>query len=171
MQIAVGHRRRHLARIIRSRGSSAFLLMGRAFCPLRHPRPRGRAPAVVLEPASQRLRGQLAARLPRVRAASSLPQGAHGAPQGRVRPRRARHDALRAAIPSPEASLRRKLTRDAFFVTRVEEPQGRCCGAARARTGRPIALRILATQLRVRWRSSPRSGGRSCTCCSGWRRG
>jgi len=54
--------------------------------------------------------------------------------------------ALYAPYPVTRASLRRKLTRDAFFVSGWKNLRP-LLGALRSRTGRPIALRILATQV------------------------
>ncbi|MEO5839166.1 MAG: fatty acid desaturase family protein [Acidimicrobiales bacterium] len=54
--------------------------------------------------------------------------------------------ALYAPYPITRASLRRKLTRDAFFVSGWKNLWP-LLGALRSRTGRPIALKILAAQL------------------------
>ena len=54
--------------------------------------------------------------------------------------------ALYAAYPITRASLRRKLTRDAFFVSGWKNLRP-LIAAVGSRTGRPIALRIFATQL------------------------
>jgi fatty acid desaturase len=54
--------------------------------------------------------------------------------------------ALYAAYPVTRASLRRKLTRDAFFVSGWKNLRP-LLGALRSRTGRPIALKILAAQV------------------------
>jgi fatty acid desaturase len=54
--------------------------------------------------------------------------------------------ALYAPYPVTPASLRRKLTRDAFFVSGWKNLRP-LLAALRSRSGRPIALRILATQL------------------------
>jgi fatty acid desaturase len=54
--------------------------------------------------------------------------------------------ALYAPYPVTRASLRRKLTRDAFFVSGWKNLRP-LITALRSRTGRPIALRILFTQV------------------------
>ena len=54
--------------------------------------------------------------------------------------------ALYAEYPITRASLRRKLTRDAFFVSGWKNLRP-LLTAMRSRTGRPIALKILAVQL------------------------
>jgi fatty acid desaturase len=54
--------------------------------------------------------------------------------------------ALYAPYPVTRASLRRKLTRDAFFVSGWKNMRPLLAGL-RSRTGRPIALKILATQV------------------------
>ncbi|MEO8695472.1 MAG: fatty acid desaturase family protein [Acidimicrobiales bacterium] len=54
--------------------------------------------------------------------------------------------ALYAAYPVTRASLRRKLTRDAFFVSGWKNLRP-LFGALRSPTGRPIALSILAAQV------------------------
>ena len=81
---------------------------------------RGRPPAAVLEPAGQRFRRPVAARVPVVHLDRRLPPRAHGAPPPGVRPRRARHPALRRLPDQPDASFRRKLVRDADRPHRVQ---------------------------------------------------
>ena len=54
--------------------------------------------------------------------------------------------ALYAAYPITRASLRRKLTRDAFFISGWKNLRPLIAAVA-SRTGRPVALRIFATQL------------------------
>ena len=81
---------------------------------------RGRAPAAVRQPARQRRRRALAARLPELHVDRRLPPGAHGAPPPGVRARRTRHPARTRAIRSPRASFRRKLVRDATGRTGIK---------------------------------------------------
>ena len=73
---------------------AAFVLMGPQFAAVRQPGSRGRAPPAVLEQAHQRLRRPLGARLSGVHVDRSVPARAHGAPQGRVRAERTRHEPL-----------------------------------------------------------------------------
>ena len=72
--------------------------------------------------------------------------------------------------PITEASFRRKMWRDARGTSGWKNLKGLLLGAARARTGRPIAIRIIVTQVpliaaRDRWSGA----GGSTRCCGSGR--
>ena len=148
-----------------------FLLMGRGFALVRHPRPRSCAPAAVLEEAVERRRRPMAAwPIP-----AFVPFDAyrrvhfahHKDEMGPNEP----DLGLYRGYPITADSMRRKLTRDAARQLRLEEPQGpaRRLHEPDGPPGRHQDRRRAGRALRRALASRPAAGG--SIPCSGSRRG
>ena len=133
----------------------AFVLMGRGVRALRHPRPRGRAPAAVLEPPRQRRRSGDGAWPTPPSCPFDLYRRSHFAHHKDEMGPNEPDLGLYRGYPITQASMRRKLTRDAVGNSGLEEPQGSAARRSRARSAgpRPCASR----SPRWAWRSWSRS--------------
>ena len=153
--------------------AATFLLMGRAFALLRDPRPRGGAPAAVLQEADQRLRRPLGASAYPAFVPLDVYRRSHFAHHkdefGPNEPDLNLYNGypITARLDAAQAHARRGRQH------RVEEPQGPAAARCAARAARPVALKILVARSWCSPCCSPSAAGAAggSTRCSGWRRG